>query len=492
MSPALPATRTFGLSWPLLVWLAALSALALGDSMLLDPDTYWHIATGNWILEHRRVPNSDPFSHSMSGVPWTAHEWLTQAVFAAVHAASGWSGLVALTALLFASTLAVLMRFLLRYLEPVHALMFLVLTAGMLRPYLLARPHMVAVPLLALWLAGLVIARDRNEPPPLALLPLMALWANVHGSFTLGLALAGALGLEAVLAGGSAGWRAAAWQWGRFIVLAVIAAMLTPSHWKGLAFTFHVMNLGNVLAVIGEWRSLDFQNFHVFELWLLVLLAVALAGRLRLPIVRLLVIVGMVHLSLKHGRYTAVTGIVAPFLMAAPFARHWYAAPNLGSDAARLDRVFAALAQPAHPLAVGGASVFTALVLAGAIATDPYKPYSRITPSAALAALNDARVRGPVFNSYNFGGYLIYAGVPVFIDGRADMYGEEFFKRYVSAIQLKKIEDLTDLLDEFHIEAAIVEAGTPVVTVLDLLPGWKRLHADETAVVHVRSQQPRP
>jgi len=104
--------------------------------------------------------------------------------------------------------------------------------------------------------------------------------------------------------------------------------MLTPSHVHGLTYTFQVMNLGSVLMFVGEWQPPNFQDFSGFEVWLLALVATALAGRLRLPLVRLLVIVGLVHMSLQHGRYMAVTGVVAPFFLAAPFAAHWYSAQN--------------------------------------------------------------------------------------------------------------------------------------------------------------------
>lgn len=477
------------MSWPLLVWLAGLLVLAAGNSMLLDPDTYWHTATGRWILDHGEVPTTDPFSHSMPGADWTAHEWLTDVIFSIVHALAGWSGLVVLTAAVFAATLAGLTRFLLRHLEPVHALMLVALTAGMLREHLVARPHVMAIPVLALWLAGLVNARDRNAPPSLWLIPLMTLWANLHGSFTFGLALAGAMAVEAMLAGDRQAWRQTASTWGRFLSLALLAAMLTPSHWKALAFTLHVLDLGKVLEYIGEWRSPDFHSFNVFEVWLIALLAAALSGRLRLPLVRLLLILGMVHLSLKHSRYIAVTGIVTPFLIAAPFARHWYAAAKLGEDSAWLDRLFAALARPAGPLATGAVTACSVAVLAAVLAMNPFRPSDRITPSAALTALRGAGIDGPIFNHYGFGGYLIYSGVPVFIDGRADMYGEPLVKRYVVAAEAADKKTLTELLDEFHIAATMLDPETPAVAVLDNLPGWKRLHSDETAVVHVRSMQ---
>jgi hypothetical protein len=68
------AVRTFGLSWPLLLALLTFVGVlgaARSTAMLSDPDTYWHLATGRWIVEHAAVPKTDPFSHSMPGAPWT-------------------------------------------------------------------------------------------------------------------------------------------------------------------------------------------------------------------------------------------------------------------------------------------------------------------------------------------------------------------------------------------------------------------------------------
>ena len=134
--------RTFGLSWPLLVAALALLAILLGapsDAVLRDPDTYWHLAAGRWILEHGSVPLSDPFSHTLPGAPWVAHEWLSEIILAGIFRLAGWSGLVVATALSFAATLAYLNRFLLARLEPLHALVLTGLAASLLAMHLLAR-----------------------------------------------------------------------------------------------------------------------------------------------------------------------------------------------------------------------------------------------------------------------------------------------------------------------------------------------------------------
>ena len=70
---------------------------AFSPAVLNDGDTWSHVATGDWILGHRAVPRVDPFSFSFAGAPWTAHEWLAEALFALAHRIAGWSGVVLLT-----------------------------------------------------------------------------------------------------------------------------------------------------------------------------------------------------------------------------------------------------------------------------------------------------------------------------------------------------------------------------------------------------------
>jgi hypothetical protein len=93
---------------------------------------------------------------------------------------------------------------------------------------------------------------------------------------------------------------------------------------------------------------------------------------------------------------------------------------------------------------------------------------------------------GPVLNEYGFGGYLIYSGVPVFMDGRADMYGDALLKRQIDALMLRDPADLPRLLNDYRIGWTLLSPGTPALASLDQLPGWRRVHTDAVAVVHVR------
>jgi len=110
-----------------------------------------------------------------------------------------------------------------------------------------------------------------------------------------------------------------------------------------------------------------------------------------------------------------------------------------------------------------------------------------VTPQAALAAAKRLDLTGPVFNSEAFGGYLIFSGVPVFIDGRIELYGNDFLAAYLAA-ERGDTAALQGLLDHYHIAWALLQTGSPIVAAFDRLPGWRRVYTDGQAVIDVREQ----
>ena len=195
---------------------------------------------------------------------------------------------------------------------------------------------------------------------------------------------------------------------------------------------------------------------------------------------RALLLLLLLHMSLQHARFGEELGFCAPLLAAAALAPQ-LAAGSVGA----LDRVMAALARPAR---AGGIALAGALVLAISfflLRSGDVHPASDFTPAGALAAVRAGHVEGPVFNDYNFGGYLIFSGVAPFIDGRAELYGNAFLKRYAEAT-LPMPDKLPQLLAEYGVAWTLLPPNRPAVVLLDHLPGWRRLYADEIAVVHVR------
>jgi hypothetical protein len=488
-----PLRSRFGVSLPILFGLLVYAnVMALPQQTLGDPDTYWHIVLGNWIVDHLAVPRHDLFSFTMPGAPFVPFEWLAEVAIAAIYDHLGWAGLAAATALSAAGTLALLLRFLLRSLAPIHALLPTALAWHMISGHILARPHIFALPILVLWAAALVKARDEDRSPSLWLVPLMVLWANLHGSFIFGLALAAMFAVEALIA--APDWRArrrAARGWVLFGALVLLAALATPFGVEGLLQPFRLLGMSFALAALMEWGSPDFQHYQPLEIWLMVVLAAAFSLRWRLPATRLLMLLLLLHMALQHRRHIEILGLIAPLLLAPALAHQLEDRPGSSRFLRAVDYAIAELKKPATAL---GISLSLALLIALTALVLPRRGLAvaaNITPAAAVDAVVANHVEGPVLNDYGFGGYLIFRGFKVFIDGRADFYGDAFIKRYAEAIALQS-DEFFKLVDQYGIAWTLLPPDRPAVRMLDRLPGWRRLYGDDIAVVHVRDTQSRP
>jgi hypothetical protein len=470
-------------SWPLIIGLAALvRALAQPMALLNDPDTYLHIAAGRWMLAHLDLPVHDPFSHSLAGATWVPHEWLAEVVLALVYSAGGWSGLVLLSAACFAASMALLTRFLLRYHEPFSALIAATLGATLALGHLLVRPHIIALPLLVIWCGKLFEARDAGSAPPAWLLPVMLLWANLHGSFMFGLALMVFLGTEAVLLPGRRVLEAR--RWGLFGLLAVIASLTTPNGVAGFVEPFRLTMMPALQASFREWMSPNFQSFQPIEIWLLGMIALGFTTGIKLPAQRLLLLLALCHMALAHVRHAELLGLVGPLIVAASLGPQ-IAARIRSAPLSSLGRGVARLATPAHPPAIALALAVAVTISLPGLERPIERGDGPVTPAAALAAAGRMGLHGPVFNSEGFGGYLIFRGVPTFIDGRVELYGNGFLARYIAAEQGDE-PTLTALLDQYGIAWTLLAPEEGATLHLDHLEGWRRVYSDDHAVIHIR------
>lgn len=452
------------LAFGLLAGLAAFALAALSPAILNDSDTYWQILSGGWMLDHGAVLRADPFSYTAAGQAVSTQSWLAEIAMAWAFRAAGWAGIHALFGLAAGLTAFVVARALRQRMDMVPALVATVLGLACVTASLLARPHMLALPLLAVWTAGLVNARAKNTAPSFLLLPVMALWANLHGSFAFGLALALALGGEAMIEGPAR--KRAALGWGLFLVAAMAAAMITPDGWRTLLFPFHLTGMAG-LAHIGEWQASDFTRPMPLEFALLAALFVLALGKVRVPLLRLLILLGLVHMALAHARHQMLLGVAGPLLLAPALAAAW---PAKNEKTSALPAIAAALV--------------LALALGLRLTVPAPRGQDAVSPQDALAHVPRFLREMPVVNDYAFGGYLIWNGVKPFIDSRADLYGDAFLSNYAAVTEPDK-DALASTLAYYHARWTIFRADTPVVKLLDATPGWHRFYADNIAVVHV-------
>jgi hypothetical protein len=453
-----------------LSFLATFIVIAFFGRVLADPDAWWHLGSGRLIAAEYLIPAADPFSHSMRGAPWHAHEWGAEVIMWSAYKAGGWSGLTALFAAAAGAASAILAYFVQRHLSAAAASGAVFAALFCLLPSAWARPHLLVLPMFVYWVACLLRAAEENRAPSLWLAPVMAVWANMHGSFLLGIAMMGVIGCESVWR--SPDRRTAAVGWGLFGTAAIGASLLTPFGISGYTYPLYVSSM-TALGGINEWAYSTPSNSPIFFGVLLAGLSVLLLTGARFPPVRAALFVGLLFLALKHNRHIFVFAYLSTLLAAEPLGRALSRKERTDRVASGIDRsMFLVLIV----VAIGAVLVRLAVPVDPGVRNDH--------PLKAIASVPADVRRLPVFNHYDYGGPLIFYGVHPFIDGRADMYGDNFFEEYSAAVggdraAWKRIEQT------YRIRWTILPRNSALIPILQQ-DHWRLVHADSKVAVHVR------
>ncbi len=466
-APSLGSAQATGL-----VGLALLvGLLCMAGSLLNDPDTQWHVATGRLIWETGRVPLTDPFSHTFGGSPWIAKEWLSQLILFAAFAGGDWWGVGVLTALVIAATFAGLYAFLLARVHPTAALAMVLLALTLALPECVARPHILVLPLVAGWTMGLTAALDRGAAPPLWLAGLMPLWANMHASYPLAFVLAAALGGEAIRQAAPDRQGPLLRRWGLFLGVTAVAACVSPYGPRTILVVANLLETPEATRYIREWQPLGLGLQGVTMAAAVILAGWALLPRWRNTLFRIGMVLLLGYATVRHVRFALIFAVVVPVLIAGP----------LSSTFGRL-RAAAAPDEGARrrPLLVAAALVAALL----AAATRP-QPDPSVAPADALAFAARRGLSGPVYNDYDFGGYLVRMGVRTFIDGRSDqLFSGGFTTRLNEALEAPSNELFAAILARQHVTWALVRPGSSEDRHLSTMPGWVSVYGDPYATVY--------
>ncbi|MGE5564658.1 MAG: hypothetical protein ACM3YN_00655 [Parcubacteria group bacterium] len=457
---------------PLLVALAMYYVVMFTPRVLYDGDTFWQLGAGLKMLELHTIFKTDPFSYTMPGAPWHTHEWLSEIFFALAYKVGGWSAVVMLGGLTTGLAAFIMGRWIARYLPPLSTIAMLALAFYAMSPSTLVRPHLLALPILAFWTVSLLKAREANRAPSLWLLPLMTLWANMHGGYIFGLALIGPFALEALVTAPREKWLDVVWRWGLFGVLALGAALITPHGVYGLIFPFKVASMKSLKDIV-EWKAADFSKPTPLEEAFMAVLLVSFVRGVRVPWVRALVVLGLLAMALQHIRHVIVLAVVAPLILAKPFGEALE--PEHEPHFERFAKQTLTVALAAFIGLTASRFVFPLVRK-----DDVHSPVTAF--NSVPADLRTHRV----FNSYALGGYLIYKGIPVFIDGRADMYGDDFTAQYLKIARSTDPAMVAQAQKKWGFDWAIIEADTAVIKAFEKAPGWKKTYSDKVATVFVR------
>ncbi len=468
-----------------------------GGKALMDGDTFWHIQAGTTMLDQGSLLTHDIFSHTASGIPWTAHEWLAEVIMAGLHRWAGLQGVALFYFLIAALSFWILFRITRRMTDDWLALLLTSTAFTFSMTHLLARPHIFSwlfgVCTLAMLLQG---GRSRYLLPP-----LIALWANLHGGFILGLVLqalfiAGAM-LDMIFENGFSRWRNALHSQKvalLILLLSVVSSGFNPFGYHLLIFPFLVTKTVFTTG-IGEWLAPDMQRDVFFRYYLITIIFLVSLPRLRIDWTNRLLLIFWINASLAHGRYISMASVFLVPLLAQIgkqlIDRLHLKEKKQSKNDLRLSPYSGLIATVGLFIILFGASTVQSPLRPFLAAIIPVKTENH--PIDAVNFLNSTPLPGKMFNKYGWGGYLIYAlqpSQPVFIDGRADMYGEEIFSEYRKVVSIDK--DIDTILDKYEVNWLIYPQDTPLVRYLLAGNCWSQIYEDEETSVLLRNPSPLP
>ena len=139
-----------------------ITATLVRNKLLNDPDTFWHISLGNWMLQNGRFPIVDQFSYTAFGKPWFATDWISELVFAALYRVGQWRGVTEIVAVTCALISGVLSLYLARNLRLSIALGLTAIIVALISPHFLARPVIFSYLLLTVWIVLILEIEDQR------------------------------------------------------------------------------------------------------------------------------------------------------------------------------------------------------------------------------------------------------------------------------------------------------------------------------------------
>ncbi len=452
----------------------------------VDPDLWWHIKVGQDILATHHFPTVDTYSFTAHGTPWMAYEWLGDTLFATVHRVGGLRGLMALDLVLGGAILLAL--YALAALRSRNSKVGFVV-CGVLLPLAFAlfnlRPQMLAYVFLVLTLIILERFRQGRSGALWLLPPLFLLWVNTHGTFVVGLFAVGVYIVSGLFEMRSNGVESRRWTAAQRLQLemaflaSLVALTVTPYGPKLAGFPVDMaFSHPAIAASIEEWQPMSF-SMPLGKLFLGLVLGFLLAQVVLRPtwqLADLVLLMAGIVASFLHIRFLLLfVPFGAPFLSI--LLSRWMPAYEPGKDKYALNALLMIV-------------VVLAIVRFFPSQKELEARVGQHWPVEAVQYLERHPPPRPMFNTYGYGGYLIYwldGQNKVFIDGRAELY------EHAGVLgDYGKIAGLASnallLLRAYNVQSCLIGRNEPLATLLTASSQWQKVYADDMSVLFVRGQ----
>jgi hypothetical protein len=472
-----------------------LAIFTMAFRVSIDSDTWWHLRAGAEILDRGAVITEDPFSLTRFQQPWRYPGWLSQVILYGLYTLMGYAGLNLLTA--FMVTLAFLWVW--PHVEGslLRRSALILLAAAASGVYWSARPQIISFTLTGVFIHLLERERAAKSNPIWIYLLIMALWANIHGGFAIGFLLIGAyLGGEVLVLIANGVKAPARWQesfdhakpillrFAWIIFFCLFGLCLNPHGPSMLLYPFKTVSIGALRAYIQEWQSPDFHALEVQPfLWMFFLAFVGFsAAPKRQHPVDYFLVLGFAFMSFWAARNIALFALTAVVPISRAFSSisielSWLkSTKEFPQNVQKIVNTF---------LAVGFLMAAIVKISVPWTRVSNQQSINKMFPTEAIDFLRTSVSPGPIFNSYNWGAYLIWELYPEyrsFVDGRTDLFNDEILEEYLSTWRGEPI--WRDAFERWGIEVVLIEPFSPLAAELRL-SGWDLVFEESDALIFI-------
>lgn len=485
----------------LLIFIVLVVIFVTALQPIADPDFWWHLKTGDYIIQNHGVPHTDLFSSTRFGSEWVTHEWLSEVFMYGVYRIAGFGGLIVVFALLVtASFWVVYIRFRSCVGHPVIAAVALLLGAAATTLVWGVRPQIFTLLFASIFLYILDnYYRKKSQGAIWVLVPLMVLWVNLHAGWALGLALI-ALTLFGLLLDVLFGtepretFKQRAPALLGVLVACSAAVCVNPNGTRMYSYPLETLTSRSMMLFIEEWKSPDFHQPQ-FQAVLILLLTtfflLAVSNKRERP-GRLLLLLATSFAMLRSGRNIPFFSLVATPL----FAEHlweWlkgqpWSTPLIASAGTESGK------QSISRIAINSLIIVLALGFCSLAAQKAAAKQSSIEeqqfPKAAVDFIKQHHPPQPIFNEYAWGGYMIWRLYPdyrVHIDGRADVFGDKLVAEFIQVNDGKP--RWRELLRQYGTKTVLVKHDSAIASLLGDDSRWQKVFEDKQAVILVLKEQ---
>jgi len=473
------------------IFIFVLGLFVLAARGIQDPDFWWHLRTGQYIVQTRSVPQRDLYSFTRPDAPWITHEWLAEVIIYLVYRTLSWAGL----SVLFGGIISA--AFLITYIRcpgrPYVAGICVLAGAIASANAWGVRPQMFSLLLASLVLLLLEQAGHPASNPRRVwwTVPLMLVWVNLHAGFAVGLAL---MFLTLI------GWLLEVWvgqrAWAdarsrlRTLGLALLACLavvpLNPSGIKLYSYPLETLRSRTMQKYIVEWASPNFHDHDFLPLLGLLLLLFFSLGisRRNLRATQLILLLATAYGALTSMRHVPMLALVAvPILaelLSGVMEDHgwtWLFQPGPAPNAVKT---------AFNLVLIAAMAAFVVIRVAVMAKRQPHLEAQHF-PAAAAEFIAAQHLPAPMFNYYDWGGYFVWKLYPmyrVFIDGRADVYGDAMMDTFTQTSSGE--EHWREGLERFHIRTVVVPPKTGLAGILRENLRWRQVFADDQAVIFTK------